>query len=56
MSNSTISNGSVVKLKSGGPQMTVNFRTAYDGFNCIWFEGNNRMEGNFREESLELIS
>ena len=54
--------GDVVRLKSGGPNMTV---TEYDVFDyggdqkkylCRWFDEKNKpAELTFREEELELV-
>lgn len=56
--------GNVVKLKSGGPQMTVNdFNDAgghYEegtGIQCVWFDG--KMEAQrqiFHIDTLDVIS
>lgn len=53
MSNEEIKPGSTVKLKSGGPLMTVN-RLINDGWHCIWFDKNHeRKEGSFTAQALE---
>ncbi len=50
--------GEVVKLKSGGPDMTVNYlvgsaqRELYD---CQWFAGKKLEEGRFPADSLEPV-
>jgi uncharacterized protein YodC (DUF2158 family) len=52
--------GDVVKLKSGGPLMTVTLvgpdmsgiMTAW----CVWFAGQVRVEGTFPLEAVELNS
>ena len=48
--------GTIVKLKSGGPEMTV--RDVPDGmtqiYRCQWFAGKKLEIGAFEEESLEL--
>lgn len=37
--------GDVVKLKSGGPWMTVNREFEYGNVGCIWFaNGNHQLE------------
>ena len=47
--------GAVVRLKSGGPKMTVRgVGGMVGGLICQWFEGNKLQEGNFDEESLEI--
>ena len=50
--------GDVVKLRSGGPEMTVN--SAPDGqyrdyYHCQWFAGKKLESGNFEEEQLVQI-
>ncbi len=53
--------GDLVILKSGGPVMTVEDMGDYlmgggpqNGVKCVWFNGPNRQEALFGEESLEL--
>jgi len=54
-----IKEGDVVELKSGGLQMTVSHigitygRTALRAW-CDWFEGTEKMEGNFPLTSLKI--
>jgi uncharacterized protein YodC (DUF2158 family) len=49
---STFNNGDVVKLKSGGPKMTIR-RIEPDGeVICDWFVGQKKEAGGFRPESL----
>ena len=50
--------GDVVKLRSGGPEMTVN--SVPDGeyrdyYHCQWFAGKKLESGNFEEEQLVQI-
>lgn len=49
--------GNIVKLKSGGPDMTV--QTLPDKFeayyNCQWFAGKKLESGRFPTDSLELV-
>ena len=48
--------GDVVRLKSGGPQMTVNQILNIGHVECFWFDDNdNHMWGNFAPEALELV-
>jgi len=49
--------GDIVKLKSGGPDMTVRSKpeppaTYYD---CQWFAGKKLEAGRFPADSLELV-
>lgn len=50
--------GDTVKLKSGGPKMTVDtLINSIDGVKrveCKWFLGNIQHTGTFAEEALEL--
>lgn len=49
--------GDLVRLKSGGPVMTVQF--IRDGYElvaeCTWFVGDNTKTGSFSGDSLEKI-
>jgi len=49
--------GDIVKLKSGGPEMTVNAlpddRIVI--YKCQWFAGKKLESGNFKEDSLEAV-
>jgi uncharacterized protein YodC (DUF2158 family) len=49
--------GDVVKLKSGGPKMTVT--SAGENYGdavvyCAWFDGVKKMTGDFPPDALEL--
>jgi uncharacterized protein YodC (DUF2158 family) len=49
--------GNVVKLRSGGPKMTVtavgeHFGTATAW--CTWFDGTKKVDGTFPPETLEM--
>lgn len=50
--------GDIVKLKSGGPEMTV--RTLPDPprkyYDCQWFAGKKLESGTFPEDSLEAVT
>jgi uncharacterized protein YodC (DUF2158 family) len=55
--------GDVVKLKSGGPKMTIDDISEYGSGNnsnmraiCIWFDGGERNEGSFRLDTLEIAN
>lgn len=50
--------GQIVRLKSGGPEMTVHSETPVDGqtrYRCQWFAGKKLELGLFPRESLELV-
>lgn len=47
--------GDVVQLKSGGPNMTVDFwDTTYMQFTCSWFEKTKRNVSRFSADSLQI--
>jgi uncharacterized protein YodC (DUF2158 family) len=51
--------GSVVKLTSGGPNMTVDDIKPYEGAErivCIWFERGRKYEAAFKPGTLTVIS
>jgi uncharacterized protein YodC (DUF2158 family) len=50
--------GQVVRLKSGGPRMTITGIARYgniphDQAKCVWFEGSNKKEDVFELPALE---
>lgn len=54
------SEGDIVTLKSGGPEMTVNgyawqgnYQT-YDTVICFWFDGAEQKTAEFNQETLKL--
>lgn len=49
--------GDIVKLKSGGPDMTVRAAPTDLGrsYTCQWFAGKKLEQGHFPEESLEEV-
>jgi uncharacterized protein YodC (DUF2158 family) len=54
--------GNVVRLKSGGPKMTVeNYGkygyAAHESYKCKWFDDKHKLtEGTFSEDELELVT
>ena len=44
--------GDIVRLRSGGPSMTVSRSEGPQGVCCVWFEGEARAEAAFDAESL----
>jgi len=56
MSEATLTVGDVVRLKSGGPLMTVQQATYADNIMCTWFGENNKREvAPFHPRTLTLI-
>lgn len=58
MSNQTkLAIGNIVKLKSGGPDMTVQILPQDSGtyYTCQWFAGKKLESGRFPADSLELV-
>jgi uncharacterized protein YodC (DUF2158 family) len=56
--------GDVVKVKSGGPEMTIESIDDYAAVpgaapdyqaKCVWFDGKNRKEGFFKPEMLSKV-
>ncbi|CRM12723.1 putative small protein [Pseudomonas sp. 24 E 13] len=48
--------GEIVKLKSGGPDMTVRaYRLSNNLYTCQWFAGKKLDQGEFRTESLVRV-
>lgn len=45
--------GDVVRLRSGGPKMTVSGFKASGTVICVWFEGSKKEVGLFKEEALK---
>ena len=48
--------GDVVKLKSGGPKMTIKWLEPLTLANCQWFVGDTLKEGNFSLASLQKVT
>jgi uncharacterized protein YodC (DUF2158 family) len=46
--------GDVLKLKSGGPDMTIADGSDTTGFMCTWFEGTKVQRAVFPASTLEL--
>lgn len=47
--------GDVVKLKSGGPHMTV-YHIEKDKISCFWISGDNKHEIRVPPETLIIVS
>lgn len=45
--------GDVVRLKSGGPRMTVEVAKSLPEVRCVWFEGGELHRDLFRDVQLE---
>ncbi len=50
-----VKEGDVVKLKSGGPDMTIMSLGHSGSYCCIWFSGDRRNEGYFGAESIVKV-
>ena len=55
--NTTLAIGQVVKLKSGGPEMTIRSLPSptYSFYSCQWFAGKKLEHGDFPHETLVLV-
>ncbi|VTU22937.1 putative small protein [Variovorax sp. PBL-H6] len=49
--------GDTVRLKSGGPEMTVNSVPDHynSHYNCQWFAGKKLESGGFQPAAIELV-
>lgn len=56
MTTTNFSSGDIVKLKSGGPEMTVQRELSDDRYRCQWFAGKKLESGEFPESSLVLVT
>ncbi len=59
MTSTTWQIGNLVRLKSGGPTMTVanvGVGIAGDEVACTWFDGKKRLEDTFPPDALELVT
>lgn len=56
MSTSQFQIGDIVRLKSGGPDMTVNTVHPDGEYNCQWFAGKKLESGYFKHEALEKVA
>jgi uncharacterized protein YodC (DUF2158 family) len=52
--SSTIGEGDIVRLKSGGPAMTVQVRSA-DLLYCVWFSGRELKSGTFDDNMVVKV-
>ena len=51
--------GNIVKLKSGGPDMTIQTipsKISGDLYYCQWFAGKKLESGRFPADSIELVT
>ena len=50
--------GDIVKLNSGGPEMTVQSLpgSSNSNYRCQWFAGKKLESGSFPPDSLELVN
>ena len=51
---SEFQSGDIVRLKSGGPNMTVRHLDSFGNYFCQWFSGSKLQSGNFDPGSLEI--
>ncbi len=56
MTAQTFSIGDIVKLKSGGPEMTVQRNVSNGHYRCQWFAGKKLESGSFPISSLVLVT
>lgn len=57
MEEQKIDRGSVVQLKSGGPNMTVQGPDTGGHWHCVWFEDYNKeSRGSFHPAALVLVN
>lgn len=47
--------GDVVKLNSGGPNMTIESIDKDDNMSCTWFEGSQRLSSVFHKDLLKKV-
>jgi uncharacterized protein YodC (DUF2158 family) len=47
--------GTVVRLKSGGPKMTVEGTDEEGELTCVWFVGNKTKRDSFPDAALEAV-
>ena len=52
----TFSVGDVVRLKSGGPVMTVVYRDGDGDIDCVWFDGKEKKIGTFPPAAVETVT
>ena len=52
----TFSAGDVVRLKSGGPDMTVVYTDPDGDIDCAWFVGEERKSGTFPPAAVETVT
>lgn len=48
--------GDIVRLRSGGPDMTVDALRAPDLVECVWFDGGQRQTALFHAQTLIAVS
>lgn len=54
MSEVTFKIGDTVRLKSGGPPMTVKIADYADAVVCVWFDNGTQKDGTFHAAMLEV--
>jgi uncharacterized protein YodC (DUF2158 family) len=52
----TFNVGDTVRLRSGGPVMTINEKVQGGGLLCVWFAGHDVRHHTFRPEALDAAA
>lgn len=55
MINYEYKTGDAVQLKTGGPTMTIDFKTKSGTYNCKWHDGPDLKESEFRPDLIQVI-
>jgi uncharacterized protein YodC (DUF2158 family) len=56
MADTSFKVGDLVRLKSGGPTMTVDDTDKFGDIECVWFAGKKLERDRFAPGTLELAS
>ncbi|WP_241303039.1 YodC family protein [Burkholderia stabilis] len=55
MATDNFKTGDIVKLRSGGPDMTIHDSASDGEYKCQWFAGKKLESGWFRPEALQRV-
>ncbi|WP_187261397.1 DUF2158 domain-containing protein [Pontibacter beigongshangensis] len=55
MTNYGYKTGDAVQLKTGGPTMTIDFKTKSGTYNCKWHDGQDLKESEFGPEQIQVV-